>query len=735
MNEAAQPRRMNLNNPTSRLAFTGSSKPMEKQTEPMTTTTTPPETVSSVQPTVAQEKPDNTDTVLTSVYGNGNSSKPPVKPVAGATAAGTPPKKKKSIFARWWFRLILAVVLLVLFIGAPAFAVGSYTMATAAQLKLQADDAQRLAEVAYDKFKAQNLPEAQKGLEEVRGKLQDIRGTYTRLEFYNKFPFASGYYQDGIHGLNAADAGVDAGLKALQSVNQYADVLGFTGEGTFTGGSAEERLKLMLQTLSKITPELDAIGADLDKVQAEINEIDPNRYPEEFQGRKVRAQIVAAQQLSAGAATALNEFRPVIERIPFAAGADGKRKKYLVLFQNDNELRPTGGFLTAYSVIFVENGKVTPEKSDDIYELDKKFAKKIPIPPVLGKYLTTETKWNMRDMNIDPDFITSMDQFIANYKNVPGEPRDIDGVIAIDTHVLVELLKVLGPVEVPGYGTFSAETDPKCDCPQIIHALSEIITRPTPYIRPDRKGILGPMMGAVLQKAYSAPKTQWPQMFETAWKNVQGRHVQMYFFDPETQAAAEKVNAAGRLVKDPNAQDFLAIVNANLGGAKSNLFITYKVDQFIGTPTGGSLDKKVTITYKNSRPGDNCNLEAGLLCLNARNRDWTRIYVPKGSKVNTVKGFREGTLKTADEGEFTVIEGEFFLDPNSQAKLELDYTIPYTDEKEYKVKVWKQGGVGPLATDPNAQLTEESEYAMNFDVNGERSTVLLDKDILFTTKF
>ena len=58
------------------------------------------------------------------------------------------------------------------------------------------------------------------------------------------------------------------------------------------------------------------------------------------------------------------------------AGGKGERKKYLILFQNDNELRPTGGFLTAYAVVFVENGKVSPEKSDDIYELDKKFSRK-----------------------------------------------------------------------------------------------------------------------------------------------------------------------------------------------------------------------------------------------------------------------------------------------------------------------------------------------------------------------
>src|SRR5690606_8414547 len=116
----------------------------------------------------------------------------------------------------------------------------------------------------------------------------------------------------------------------------------------------------------------------------------------------------------------------------------------------------------------------------------------------------------LRDMNTSPDFKVSMDQFLENYKTIRGEPQDIDGIIALDTHVLTELLTVLGPVEVPGYGTFSAEISPACDCPQVVHALSEIITRPTPYLREDRKGILGPMMRAILTKSYGAPRQQWP---------------------------------------------------------------------------------------------------------------------------------------------------------------------------------------------------------------------------------
>lgn len=693
MSDAAHPHKLNLNNAGARSALTGMPK-------------------TSAESTSSTTDSDRSDRVLRSVY---------TPDSVESSTDMSPARRRRSFISPKGAKILGVVLVLLLIVGGIFGAVGFYTYGVVKEMKAQADEAEVLARASYDAFKGQNLPGSQQSLEAVKVKLADIRTTYDKLKFYSAVPIASAYYQDGVHGLNAADAGVNAGLKSLSAITPYADVLGFSGEGTFTGGTAEDRLKLILQTLTKVTPVLDEIGGDLEIVKTELASIDANRYPEKLQGREIRSQIIQAQNVSAGAATALTEFRPVIEQLPAAAGADGKRRKYFVLFQNDNELRPTGGFLTAYSVIFVENGKVTPEKSDDIYELDKKFAKKMPIPPILGKYLTTEKYFNLRDMNIDPDFKTSMDQFLENYKSVAGEPKDIDGIIAVDTKVLTDLLTVLGPVEIPGYGTFSAENDPSCDCPQIIHALSEIITRPTPYIKVDRKGILGPMMGAILQKAYSAPHQLWPKLFEVAWQDVQARSVQFNFFDPNFQAAAEKINAAGRIAMDPAAEDFLAIIDANLGGAKSNLYVTNSVTQEVSPPENGTITKKVEITYKNSRRGDNCNLEAGLLCLNSRLRDWNRLYLPKGAVLKSSQGYREGSVKTEDVGEFTVVEGEFFLDPLSQAKLQVEYTVPYTNQTDYKVKLWKQGGVEPIPT--------------TFDVNGNEEAITVDKDMVYTAKF
>jgi hypothetical protein len=640
-------------------------------------------------------------------------------------------KSAKSRKRMWLALKVLAVVVVLLGVTAGAVAaVGFYTYGVVKDIQNQSLEAVTEARGVYDQFKGQNLPAVEAGLKGLEPRLNNIENTYRKLKFFNTIPVARTYYKDGEHMLNATRAGLSAGQKTIASVAPYADVLGFTGEGTFTGGTAEDRLKLILQTLQKVTPALDEIKKDLDVVNAELAYVDPNRYPESVQGRPIRQYIQQAKDVGTTADSALTDYRPVLEQIPAMAGGDGSRKKYLILFENNGELRPTGGFLTGYATIFVENGKVAPEKSDDIYELDKKFRKQLPIPEKLGKYLTTESRWNLRDMNTNPDFRLSMDQFLENYKTVPSEPKDIDGIIAVDTHVLVEVLKILGPVEVPGYGTFSAENDKRCDCPNIIYEMSNIITRPTPFIRENRKGILGPMMRAILDKTYAAPRQEWPKLFEQGLKLMAGRHIQVYVFDEKSQAAIEKINAAGALVRKNPEADFLAVINANLGGAKSNFFITNELEKTVGVPTNGRVASKVVITYTNSRPGDNCNLEAGLLCLNARNRDWTRIYVPKGAELTKSAGFREGTVTTYDEGEFTVFDGEFFLDPKSTAKLELEYTVPYANDKEYTLELWKQAGISPVPI-----TLDVNGNTVTTEVDGVEQLPIMDKDLTLTSPF
>lgn len=624
---------------------------------------------------------------------------------------GSQPANRKKLYG-----ILLGLLLVFAVVGGASAAAGYHTYSVIRNLKNQAAELQVTVNATKDHLKTQNLPATDESLKQIDTQLQSMKQEYQRLSYLNALPIGRGYYQDGLHIFAAGEAGIRAGQKTVAAILPHADVLGFTGEGSFEGGTAENRIRLLLETLGEVSPQLDEITAELNVVKDELAQVNPDRalYKREIQGYRVDQLLSDASAGTEAAAEKIQQYRPALEVLPEIAGSNGNRKKYLILFQNDNELRPTGGFMTAYAVMFVEDGKVYPEKSDDIYELDKKFTQRIPIPEKLGKYLTTERYYNLRDMNIHPDFKTSMDEFFEHYQEVRGEPGDIDGIISIDTNVLSDLVKILGPVDVPGYGTFSAETDERCDCPQIIYALSEIVDRPTPYIREDRKGIIAPMMQAILQKAYDAPKEQWPALFTLANQAIEEKHTQFYFINEEHQAAAEAVNAAGRLNDLKDGHDYLAVVDANLGGAKSNLFVEQEVEHEVSAVENGQITKTVTLKYRNPHKPDNCNLEAGQLCLNGTLRDWVRIYVPAGAEIVETAGFDEGSYETYEESGLRVIDGVFRLSPLSNATVKVTYTVPYDNSEVYKLQLRKQAG------------TDNWKYLMRVD--GHEEEVILDKD-------
>ncbi len=317
-------------------------------------------------------------------------------------------------------------------------------------------------------------------------------------------------------------------------------------------------------------------------------------------------------------------------------------------------------------------------------------------------------------MNLSPDFKNAIDTF-TTYMRESSVAPEFDALIAIDTEVPVRILKVLGPIGVPGYGgKFSAENDPRCDCPQVIYELENIITRPTYEIREGRKSILGPLMNSMLANMMGSPKAKWAEFFNIFVDSIKEKHLLMYFKDPNKQNAVEVLGAAGRI--NDYKGDYLHISDTNFAGAKSNMFITQEVEHTVSVAEDGSITKKLILSYKNPRPGDNCNLEAGLLCLNGILRDWQRIYVPKGAVLKSAKGYELDMTTTEDLGK-TVFEGFFTLSPQSVKKLEVEYTVPagYVDG-DYKLLIQKQPGTKDIKTTLTLGTAKPKVYTLDSDL-------------------
>lgn len=620
----------------------------------------------------------------------------------------TPITTKKTFLRRPWFLILISIFGFLVFISVWLALVAKSTYSQASSISTHATS-------MMSAFEARDLALAKDELAQTKSSLDNAQKSFSAVGPLRYLPLLGSYLRDVDHVFAAGEMGVELGDMVIGAIEPYADIMGFTGTG---GGdlqltTAEDRIIFVAETVEKLAPQMDQISAKLKAISSEFDSINEKRYPKTLAGQPVREKIAALKSSIAATSDSLSQFQPIIKLLPDLLG-NPDSKKYLIVFQNDAELRPTGGFLTAYATMKITKGKIEPGVSEDIYTLDAGFKRKVPAPDPIKKYLPLVYNWNLRDMNLSPDFKDSMDTFTGYMSEVPGAP-EFDALIAIDTEVPVRILKVLGPIGVPGYGgKFSAEIDPRCDCPQVIYELENIITRPTYEIREGRKSILGPLMNSMLANMMGSPRAKWAEFFNIFTSSIKEKHLLMYFRDESKQSAVEVLGAAGRI--NDYLGDYLHINDTNFAGAKSNMFVTQEVEMVVERAPDGSLTKKLTLTYKNPRAGDNCNLEAGKLCLNGLLRDWQRIYVPKGSVLKSARGYELDMTTTEDLGK-TVFEGFFTLAPESVKKLEVEYTVPagVVTSDDYNLLIQKQPGTKEIKTTIQLGSAKPKVYTLNSD--------------------
>ena len=568
-----------------------------------------------------------------------------------------------------------------------------------------------------ESFKNNNIDEVKSNLATLKKDYQKFSNASSKIYWLQFVPIVSGYVSDLRNGVTAGREMLDASEIAIEAIEPYADLIGFKKGATFAEKSADDRIQTAVLTLDKVLTRVDDITIHVEKAKVAVDKINPNRYPEKFGKKEVRSKMVSyINQFDVISSLFINA-KPLIVRLPKLLGVDGE-KSYLVLFQNDAELRPTGGFLTAYAIFKVNQGKIQALRSKDIYELDDTIKSHPKAPDKILVYHKDVKQFFIRDSNLSPDFYESIKLFNTLYDQ-SSQKIDYDGIIAVDTQVLVDTLQILGDTEVRGT-VFSAKNDPKYNIPQVIYRLLDEIDRPVGFIKEDRKGILGDLLYVLMQKALGfSPSQYWGPLSQEMIRNMTEKHILVYLKDQEAQKALEAINFAGRIVDAK--VDYLHINDTNFAGAKSNLFVSHAITSNTVFNGNGPVQRQLTIEYKNPYKHSDCSLERGGLCINASLRNWLRIYVPKGSKLISFQG-SEKSVKTYEDLGKTVFEGFLNIKPEGKAVVKIVYELQAdsVNKNDYKLLIQKQPGTkghqyeikidGKLRDKFN--LTQDREYVL-----------------------
>jgi len=647
------------------------------------------------------------------------SATPPITPLTKTSSPVKNPNSKsiikKRIFSILSVLLIIFSVIAVLFFFL-IFVPGKKIYAQVSKLK---ESVPAIQQAISDK----DLDKIKETLVAIKTQTASVEISYKKFGWTKSLPIIGDYYKDGQQVLVIAKEGIATGDILITALEPYKDFLGVKGGAVNSEQTTEDRITFLTESVEGLVPYLDQIETKVAAIQTAIDKIDASRYPEEFQGYQIKSNLVKFQETVDEGYKFIKDGKPIIGKISWLLGKDSSRK-YLVVFQNDGELRPSGGFWTAYSTLIVKNGKVTPGTASNIYDLDDKLNSKVPAPRIIKTYHINVPYLNLRDNNLSPDFPTDAQIFLEQYTKAMGSKDKFDAVISIDTNLLVDMVGILGKLDTR-VGTFTTEPDKRCNgCPSIIYELEWISGRPRNYIEKNRKDFLNPLMSSLLTNLMGSEKSKMGSIIEAGIKNINQKHVMFYFPDEEMQNIGNLANITGKIIDVNKDVDYMHLNDANFASAKSNIFITQKIKHDI-TIKDGVAEHKISVTYTNPAPASNCNLEKGDLCLNAAQyRDMFRFYVPIGSKLIKMTGSEVETV-LYEELNKQVFEGfygnKYALNANSNIKTSVQYTSGATIGKIYTLVLQKQPG------------TKAVEYELT--INGKEQPVFqwtADKTIKFS---
>lgn len=407
--------------------------------------------------------------------------------------------------------------------------------------------------------------------------------------------------------------------------------------------------------------------------------------------------------------TSRENLQSLWRHLPSLSGLMGT-KRYLVIFQNSMELRPTGGFIGSFGVVTVDKGKIAQFDFYDTTVFDYKGnlpGGTVKSPWPIKKYLDAPY-WGMRDANWSPDFPTSAQKIVKFYKKQGGK-GSFDAVIALTPAVLQHLLEFTGPVKLEGIeGVFTSENV----LDKLLYKVEkEFWQKDIP--RQQRKDVMARLARKLIAETKHWSPLKWPQLLEVIKESLAQKEIQIFFFDKNLQQKIANLGWAGEVVD--NKGDYLFVVDANLGALKSDPYIKRSITYEVDFTENKRPKVHLEITYNHTATKYNWRT--------TDYKTFVRIYCPKGSWLTDSSGLNS-EVSFMDELEKTVF-GAWVKVPLGKTKtIAFDYLLPQEINKDsYQLIIQKQAGIDDLPFEIILKLPQKT-YQREFTIKQDSSVRL-----------
>lgn len=386
----------------------------------------------------------------------------------------------------------------------------------------------------------------------------------------------------------------------------------------------EEKMNIIMDHLRSAIPNYQAAMNNL-------NQVDYTTLPLDYQ-----ASFKDFKNIFGAVLNDLQKLSDLGGALKEIFGAEGQRR-YLLIFQNPAELRPTGGFMGSFAILDIKDGKILNLEvpPGGTYDLQGQLDQHV-VPPT--PLLLTNKRWEFQDANWFPDFSVSAQKILWFYRH----SRNItaDGVIAINASVLERLLAITGPIS-------DTKRDLTIAADNALSTIQKVVETGPEKKEHRPKQILSDLAPQFINHfKNSQPKDLIP-LLTNLQDALSKKEIQAYFADQDAQTAIEEMGWSGKILSTNGSQDYLAVFNTNIHGQKSDARIKQTIShQAIVDNHGNIFD---TIIISRQHTGQALENMYG-----TPNIDYIRVYVPPGSELISANGFT-----WPDEANFYVPENYY----------------------------------------------------------------------------
>lgn len=370
--------------------------------------------------------------------------------------------------------------------------------------------------------------------------------------------------------------------------------------------SVTDRLAVMVAYTEEALPEMKRAASAAEHVNLEV-------IPEET--REKVARMVALVPVLA---QSFEEMIVHADALGVILGGQDKRR-YMVVFQNNTELRPTGGFMGSFAEVTFKNGAIEEMiiPGGGTYDVQGQLKAFVAAP---GPLQLLRPRWEFQDANWFPDFPTSARKMLWFYQSAGGP--SVDGVLAINASVLEKILLVVGPLTLADGTELHAEN--------VLFELQKEVEIDYDKAQNTPKAVVGELTELIFKKLEIADAQTLMKVASAFVDALNTKNMQVYFSDNTMQATMKELGWTGEV--RATADDYLMVVNTNVGGGKTDAVITRDVTVDAYIAEDGTIENTVTITQTHRGM-------ANALFTGINNVNYLRIYVPQGSTYITGTGF------------------------------------------------------------------------------------------------